>query len=60
MKIAPRTLFALPVIVLLASLTVSIGGCFPVVAAGAGAGALMISDRRNAETYLADEAIEIR
>ena len=60
MKIAPRTLFALPVIALLASLTVSIGGCFPVVAAGAGAGALMISDRRNAETYLADEAIEIR
>jgi osmotically-inducible protein OsmY len=35
-------------------------GCFPVVAAGVGAGALMIVDRRNSETYLADEAIEIR
>ena len=30
------------------------------VGAGVGAGALMIVDRRNAETYLADEAIEIR
>jgi len=35
-------------------------GCVPAVATGIGAGALMIVDRRNAETYLADEAIEIR
>ncbi|MBK9594333.1 MAG: BON domain-containing protein [Rhodocyclales bacterium] len=35
-------------------------GCVTAVATGAGAGALMIVDRRNAETYLADEAIEIR
>ncbi len=35
-------------------------GCVTAVATGAGAGALMIADRRNAETYLADEAIEIR
>jgi osmotically-inducible protein OsmY len=35
-------------------------GCFPAVATGVGAGALMIVDRRNSETYLADEAIEIR
>jgi osmotically-inducible protein OsmY len=35
-------------------------GCVPAVATGVGAGALMIVDRRNAETYLADEAIEIR
>jgi osmotically-inducible protein OsmY len=35
-------------------------GCFPAVATGVGAGALLIIDRRTAETYLADEAIEIR
>ncbi len=35
-------------------------GCVPVVATGIGAGALMITDRRAGETYLADEAIEIR
>ena len=35
-------------------------GCLTAVATGVGAGALMIVDRRNAETYLADEAIEIR
>ncbi|MBI3140570.1 MAG: BON domain-containing protein [Rhodocyclales bacterium] len=35
-------------------------GCFPVAAVGVGAGALIATDRRNAETYLADEAIEIR
>ena len=34
-------------------------GCVTAVATGVGAGALMIVDRRNAETYLADEAIEI-
>ncbi|MBI4988501.1 MAG: BON domain-containing protein [Rhodocyclales bacterium] len=35
-------------------------GCVPAVATGVGAGALMIIDRRAGETYLADEAIEIR
>ena len=35
-------------------------GCVPAVATGVGAGALMIADRRAGETYLADEAIEIR
>ncbi len=35
-------------------------GCVPAVATGVGAGALMIVDRRAGETYLADEAIEIR
>ena len=35
-------------------------GCIPAVATGIGAGALMIVDRRTGETYLADEAIEIR
>lgn len=33
-------------------------GCFPVVAAGAGAGALMASDRRTSGAYIEDEAIE--
>lgn len=35
-------------------------GCVPAVATGVGAGALMIVNRRPGETYLADEAIEIR
>ena len=45
---------------LIAALVPSLQGCFPAVAVGAGAGALMIADRRATETYLADEAIEIR
>ena len=60
MKQPSRPLPALAAVVLLAGLVPALQGCFPVVAAGAGAGALMISDRRYAETYLADEAIEIR
>jgi len=35
-------------------------GCVPAVATGVGAGALMIADRRASETYIADEAIEVR
>lgn len=45
---------------LLAALTPTLSGCFPVAAAGVGATALMASDRRYSDTYLADEAIEIR
>jgi osmotically-inducible protein OsmY len=45
---------------LLALALPALQGCVPAVATGVGAGALMIVDRRNAETYLADEAIEIR
>lgn len=37
-----------------------LAGCFGVVAVGAGAGALMIVDRRPAETQLTDESIELR
>ena len=33
-------------------------GCFPVVVAGVGAGALMASDRRTTGTYIEDEGIE--
>ncbi len=45
---------------LLAATLPALQGCFPIVAAGAGASVLMITDRRPSETYLADEAIEIR
>ncbi|MDD2872379.1 MAG: BON domain-containing protein [Azoarcus sp.] len=33
-------------------------GCFPVVATGVGAGAMMIADRRSSGTYVEDEGIE--
>lgn len=39
-------------------LSASLQGCFPVVAAGAGAGALMAQDRRTSGAYIEDEAIE--
>lgn len=37
-----------------------LAGCFGAAVVGVGAGALMITDRRVTETYVADEAIEIR
>jgi osmotically-inducible protein OsmY len=37
-----------------------LSGCVGAVAVGAGAGALMVSDRRPSETYLSDQGIEIR
>ena len=37
-----------------------ISGCAGVAVVGAGAGALVLTDRRISETYLADEGIEIR
>src|SRR5262245_43896281 len=37
-----------------------LSGCAGIVVAGAGAGALMLTDRRLSEVYLADEGIEIR
>ena len=42
------------------ALATSLTGCFPVAAVSVGAGALMLSDRRPTETYIADEAIETR
>jgi osmotically-inducible protein OsmY len=51
-----RIRLALAIAVLLPLLT----GCFGAAVVGAGAGALMITDRRIAENYLADEGIEIR
>ena len=44
----------------IAALVPVLAGCFGAVAVGAGAGALALADRRVSETYLADEAIEIR
>lgn len=35
-------------------------GCFPVVATGVGAGALMAADRRTSGIYIEDQAIEIK
>jgi len=49
-----RTLLALCCVV------PALAGCFGAVAVGAGAGVLMLSDRRNSETYIADEGMEIR
>ena len=46
---------------LLLALTLPIlAGCFGVAAVGVGTGALMASDRRNSEIYVADEALELR
>src|SRR4051812_8540142 len=46
--------------ILMAALTPTLVGCFGVAAIGVGSGALMVTDRRMSETYLADEGIEIR
>jgi len=37
-----------------------LAGCFGAAAVGVGAGALMLTDRRNPETYVSDEGMEIR
>jgi osmotically-inducible protein OsmY len=37
-----------------------LSGCFAAVATGVGAGALMLADRRPAETYVTDQGIELR
>lgn len=43
---------------LFAAMLASLQGCFPMVAAGVGSGALMAADRRTAGTYIEDEGIE--
>lgn len=43
---------------LLAAVLGTLQGCFPVVATGVGAGALMASDRRTTGAYIEDEGIE--
>lgn len=42
----------------LAAILGALQGCFPVVAAGVGTGALMASDRRTTGAYIEDEGIE--
>jgi len=37
-----------------------LAGCFGAAAVGVGTGALMMTDRRNTETYISDEGIELR
>jgi osmotically-inducible protein OsmY len=46
-------------LILAATLPV-LAGCFGVAVVGAGAGALMLADRRPSDTYVTDEAIETR
>lgn len=46
--------------VALAAMTPALSGCFTAAVVGISAGALMVADRRISETYLADEAIEVR
>ena len=41
-------------------ISASLQGCFPVVAAGAGAGALMVQDRRTSGAYIEDQGIEAK
>lgn len=45
---------------LLCALMPTLAGCFGVAAVGMGAGALMLADRRPSDTYVSDEAIELR
>lgn len=45
---------------LLAAVLGSLQGCFPVIATGVGAGALMASDRRTAGAYFEDQGIELK
>lgn len=47
-------------LLLLASLAPLLSGCFPVIATGAGATALMLEDRRTTGTYVEDEGIELK
>jgi osmotically-inducible protein OsmY len=47
-------------LLLLAAVVPLLAGCFGAAVVGVGTGALIITDRRVAENYLADEGIEIR
>jgi osmotically-inducible protein OsmY len=48
---------ALPLVALLA---LPLQGCFPIIATGVGAGALMVEDRRTSGTYIEDQGIELK
>lgn len=46
------------IVLLLLAVSGLLQGCFPVIAAGAGAGVMMAQDRRTSGAYIEDEAIE--
>ncbi|HEX5392787.1 MAG TPA: BON domain-containing protein [Rhodocyclaceae bacterium] len=60
MNFSTETKRRIAALTLAASVVPLLSGCFGAVAVGAGAGALIASDRRPSETYLADEGTEIR
>ena len=60
MKISTDLKRRVAVLTIAASVVPLLAGCFGAVAVGAGAGVLMATDRRASETYLNDEATEIR
>ncbi len=43
-----------------AGLSASLSGCFPIVAGGVGVGAMMADDRRTSGIYIEDERVELR
>jgi len=45
---------------LLLAVIPALQGCFPVIATGVGAGALMVADRRTSGTYIDDQGIELK
>lgn len=45
---------------LLLAVIPALQGCFPVVATGVGAGALMVADRRTSGAYIEDQGIELK
>jgi len=47
-------------ILVVAGLSASLSGCFPIVAGSVGVGAMMADDRRTSGIYIEDERIEIR
>ncbi len=51
---------SLVLLMFFASLSPPLGGCFPVVATGVGAGVLMADDRRTAGIYVEDQNIELK
>ena len=55
-----KTSLALPAILLILSVTTLLQGCFPLIATGAAAGAIMVSDRRTTGAYIDDQAIEMK
>ena len=51
-------LIKLPLVVLCVASLSALQGCFPIIAAGVGTGALLANDRRTTGTYIEDEGIE--